>query len=757
MDREQEYYEETVSRFFGQRLNITYDLGQDILHSQVPQLQSLILIKVISDFWQDPEVRKEVSIFVIAYPDTLVEYCKDIFWVSVEEKVKSKLTHLRLTQACKDLSYRICNAIGRHIYEYITDNHFEKIPKILYAENFAITYQGTINKMKTILLILQKLTDPCMKYEFVCYYFIENQVRYHFHSLPPHLKFYYLYELERSLPNFTLAFWGWRLSADKTLFYEITRLYRFGIISYVPTSIRECLIALFEWQVLCNNVVAVQYLWKTMLDEEEKENTLLPRSIEIINSDKHRNMMCYFIGHMNTEQQIKLLKDNAFRILIRFLDWRWERVFLEAAKFAFKFLTHWDFAEILHALVYYVCYQHKYFSEDPSSRRVLTDFLNHSPAQSREYITKAFPNKYYDMMVNLLKINDQEIIDLLTTFSQPRDLMYSPKSIDLCVEFIEEAEYESIDLYIKSNLKFQDQILDFKRHFIEQKGQELCVKLISLERWRDVDNFIKWCPFNEKEEEEFKGNLPFAFKGEIINVFISNLGFDFKGKTKTIDRVLNWCFEHNTSLIRDCKKKVLFNDSNFYIESSFKYRCVFYSEAKKLIMRRKWDIVTKCFDWCYAHQEDIKSFCNKFLSDKAFIMKIVKCDLRLELLAYFLECCSYDYMVPYIVKVTIIENHAFFVNLIAKLKLEEAEHILDWCMESVLKKNLLKQALFALCMRPLLKYVSKEESLKKLLQWFNPTSKSIANLRRCLSEWYEPGNEELNPKIDRLLEHLKKY
>ncbi|GBN87750.1 hypothetical protein AVEN_80730-1 [Araneus ventricosus] len=362
-------------------------------------LEEMALRRVVVNLWNEADVLatikdsrvKELADDAYREPLQIRQYKKCKEWrVTVENKVKTKVSKLVLPESLKKRMMHTVTPIGLQIQEWemIMDEHLRDSREdldIRLLEQLCWTYAGKIDFQKTVeKLVSLEMLDPGKRYRLACLYCLEDSISVLWEELPEDYKTCFRDE-PYVMPAFEVQmefYWADVLKGEESkLDHILTR-------SNPCTTFRQYA---FERSAYRGNRALTEYFFQK-LTYEERDSSVINSACNVVEilckkssfgvsfdfpTENPCGVLCYLLSVMTSEEQMQVFKKHPVGVLICLLDWPWQDIFLEIADFIWTVLPETKY-ELLTAAIcvkiksagyYFPNLIQKFFLRSPSDFR----------------------------------------------------------------------------------------------------------------------------------------------------------------------------------------------------------------------------------------------------------------------------------------------------------------------------------------------------------------------------------------------------
>lgn len=378
-------------------------------------------------------------------------------WPNILERIEEEEISLQIAIQLRISNlHKILLAMGEMISSWLDYNIIMCDLSMGCPDQFIWTQHGTIDFRKTAEYIVtnDSTLDLATRYRLACLYCLDAKIVYlwdqasDFHG--KHL------ERIRTEESFLVVYWSHYLENEMAVLQENIQ----QICGKENASVFEYA---FRGAAMFGSVPgAIYFLQK--LTEEEKAQPILETAdyvAQVFNMAQNGmkfpqeslvDILRLLLSVMTEEQQTVLLRNRALKVLLAFLQWPWERFFLETATYTVKTLKETKFYCLM------VTVTAKQISSLLNRNEVFKILWQKSLPLQKKYIM----DKCHEVLESILSQKiPQEYIYNIRENVNPRLLwrrLFSALKLDICERLMEDEteEYKLLKFFIKRSIIDED-------------------------------------------------------------------------------------------------------------------------------------------------------------------------------------------------------------------------------------------------------------------------------------------------------------
>ncbi|GBN01431.1 hypothetical protein AVEN_3181-1 [Araneus ventricosus] len=442
-------------------------MGKRLFFGVVLSLEEIALRRVVTRLWNE-------SVFDSG------EKLRDI-WDIVEGEVKDKVSKLMLPESFKKRIMHLVRPIGSGILNwqvYHEDNFIAagEVFDLHILQQLRWTYAGAIDYRKTAEeLVRLEMFDVKKRYELACFYCLEKYIPLLWEEVSEEYEGRFHEKMLPVLDTPLTHYWacilkGEESNLDRTLERLLSTPLSFNQVAFKRTALK-------------GNRAATEYFFQKLTDEERDPSFIFDVAKAVIgvrfrNSFKlHCNLpaenlssvLCYLLSVMSPEKQFQVFRKHSCEVLICFLVWPLENLFLDIAGICWSLLPKRKYARLL-SNIYKIIRTSDYYAGN-----LFQKFFLSSPRNFRKLFVK-----------------------------QKRRYCF------LFSEFFHDEDTETIKVIFK-NINTIDRVsLVYHEHVFKL----LCDFILS-GRWHIVEVCIREVTFSKEDRETLKGFFMLLVKGTV--------------------------------------------------------------------------------------------------------------------------------------------------------------------------------------------------------------------------------------------------
>ncbi|GBN01426.1 hypothetical protein AVEN_3177-1 [Araneus ventricosus] len=281
-------------------------------------------------------------------------------WDIVEGEVKDKVSKLMLPESFKKRIMHLVRPIGSGILNwqvYHEDNFIAagEVFDLHILQQLRWTYAGAIDYRKTAEeLIRLEMFDVKKRYELACFYCLEDKIPLLWEEFCEKYKGSFREKMLPFLETPLTHYWACILKGEES---NLGQTHERLISS--PFSFNQFA---FKRTALKGNRAATEYFFQKLTDEE-REPFFIFHVVEAVIGGRFRNsfklhcnfpvenlsgVLCYLLSIMSPEQQMQVFRKYSCEVLICFLVWPLENLFLDIADICWSLIPERQYAWLLY-------------------------------------------------------------------------------------------------------------------------------------------------------------------------------------------------------------------------------------------------------------------------------------------------------------------------------------------------------------------------------------------------------------------------
>lgn len=390
-------------------------------------LEHMALLRIAISLWNQKDVLALQRAVILSFiPDPLE-------WEKIEERVIEKAQQLSLPKLIKEKVLGVIKPIGMKIFRWIRNyrkkekwigTDYERDIHTDLPPEFFWTSQCTIDVKKTAETLIRKETfDVHRCYRLACEYCLEDDIRRLWKKLPKKLK--------QNLNEYPVTrFWT-----------DYMKRRRAGHTSFKKE---------FYKSVQDANKIASKYFLERLTLQEREE------SLKCIDNYVEPDFLLFLLQELKEEERVKILKNIPCEVLYCFLEWPWQKYYIDVANCMWNFLSSKDFAWILGDIIWKVRRGYK----DYNYQGLFLEFLHKSPSALKDSFIETF--------------NDNMEMPDLCHLNYSKSIMYNINVINQLIYTICHGDWDMLEFYLQECLPSKEAVLKFKTEF--DKYYSNCLK-----------------------------------------------------------------------------------------------------------------------------------------------------------------------------------------------------------------------------------------------------------------------------------------
>ncbi|GBM60934.1 hypothetical protein AVEN_192390-1 [Araneus ventricosus] len=285
------------------------------------------------------------------FPFELVEFYQSQWLDTVEWKIRDKMSNLKLPESLARQMIPTLKAVGTEILKWkLFHNVFLNDPNehfdVHVVEKLCWTTAGTVDYRKTAeTLVRSNVVDIVKRFKLACLYCLEDYIPVIWKELPEeNKKFFYNGEDKEEVK--TPHLWLF-------LPYILENIFKLHNIQ-TPTPRNS-----FKYSALFGHKTLTEYCFQKF-SKEDREASLVQTAKDVVRErnpdpladfepthEKLSDVLCYLLSLMTPEEQMRIFKALPCEVLRCFLDWPWQKFFLDIADIIWTFLPKRKYNDLL--------------------------------------------------------------------------------------------------------------------------------------------------------------------------------------------------------------------------------------------------------------------------------------------------------------------------------------------------------------------------------------------------------------------------
>ncbi|GBO10660.1 hypothetical protein AVEN_50175-1 [Araneus ventricosus] len=367
-------------------------------------LEELALRRVAIGLWSDSNILASISKFRLFGFSTL-ERKKD--WQEIiEDKIKDKMLQLELPASIMKELIDIVRPISldirrwKIVYQgyFFASNEEIGLPdsaKLCFTSAGSVDYRRTAEE-----LVRCKALGVVRRYKIACLHCLEDYIPLLWEELPEERREFFC---NKKFTSPYLEFcWPHILKGEHSkLDYLLTASNR------NLTTFNQCA---FEFLAERRCKTAAEYFFQKLTHEEKGASLmrtahalLANSSMENLPEETLSDALCYLLSVMTPEQQTEIVKAQPIKVLLCFLDWQWQDLFLENADLIWTFLPPRAYRDLLKKMIN--IYSDFYFP------KLFQEFFIQSPLDFKKCLVD--PKSAFPFLSIFFESEDSESIEVI--------------------------------------------------------------------------------------------------------------------------------------------------------------------------------------------------------------------------------------------------------------------------------------------------------------------------------------------------------
>ncbi|GBL90693.1 hypothetical protein AVEN_219358-1 [Araneus ventricosus] len=430
-------------------------------------LEEIGLRKLVVLLWSHPRNLNSLKSFRFSSEDDNVKVKE---WNAEIEKVKDQVGELKLPKTLEKKIMLLLKPVGSELIKWRSfhENYVFWFECCSFVDLIIWTFQGTIDYRKSAENIIKQGNELTLAERFMlsCLYCLEDDVQAIWKKFSDEEKSSCIENTSHNPRHKELiAFWASSLSSDVNLDdYRIKEHISHGTVCPF----------VFENVTTTGNYVATQYFF-SKLPQEQRGRSLAGVAQNVAEKcsfwmttydigypkESYSDILCYLLTLMTEKEQMEVFRSHPYKVLLSFLDWPRQRVFLQLLEKTWTFLTVDQFHKLMCVLsrdLNFSAYNYTHLFQEV--------FLQIPALREREHLLADCEEGTF--LAHLFDCDDEENIKLVIRNVEPL---------------------------------YKEEI------FIHESGFSICYKLIEEDKWHLLEVFIQECMPSRNARERVKNNF----------------------------------------------------------------------------------------------------------------------------------------------------------------------------------------------------------------------------------------------------------
>lgn len=442
-----------------------------------PSLTHIALVHVAATLWNQHDVKDLLKNFSCllsvsksnSFPYPHHPHKKHTKWKKIENTVINKVSEFTIPTSLKEKLLGYIQALGIQILRWM-EYHFRFCCFDLgLLNNFCWTPHGTLDRKKTAeMLIRDETIHVTVRYRLACAYCLEDSILTLWDKIPFSCRntLYCRGNCVSLFERELLQFWGRYVREKKVSGYRISNSI------YLPDSY------MFNCASKAGNIAATKYFLQKLVKQKYYllDEALINAAINAVNKshegelhytdspqEYHSELFCFILSQINYEQQMQIFEVCPIQALQCFLDWPWQKTFVEIASRLMHFLPNSN--EVLKIITLKVDMGYN----DYNYQEVFRDVWQQMTAAQKLHIIN---DSFSTVLNSLLEIKDKESIKFIfldINIAERKKFIFSDLGQDFCKHLILCEDLDLLKFFILFGTSSKDEILKFKNEFQEER------------------------------------------------------------------------------------------------------------------------------------------------------------------------------------------------------------------------------------------------------------------------------------------------
>lgn len=413
----------------------------------VRSLKEIALIETTVSLWNENDIRNHLTNrFIPMF---------DVAFREVEFKVQKKVENLEVSQSIKEDLLQLVGPIGVELSNWIQNHSAESFPgAVCFPRKIFWTSYGTIDQTETArILIDDEKVNIVARYKLACSYFFATDIPTLWDKIPVSSRNFNL-DYNHSLINF----WASRMAGSPAnqcfLGEEVSE----------SESLYTCAL---DAGLRAHNKPAIEFALQA-LSEETKTTILVTTATEVVNRHwisgdqqlKTIELLCFLFSQMDIEEQDKVFKTCAVKIIDCFTCWLYEDFCLDLLHQVWDYVSENNYVELLEKIAIKIRFGLKNFNYSKFFLRV----WQISNSQYKEYAV----SKGFYLFRELLNHNDLKYMELIfdnVSIEGKKKFIFSSGGLYLCQDLYDYRQLDHLSFLLRKCLRNPKEAVQFRRSF----------------------------------------------------------------------------------------------------------------------------------------------------------------------------------------------------------------------------------------------------------------------------------------------------
>ncbi|GFS92376.1 uncharacterized protein NPIL_540111 [Nephila pilipes] len=361
----------------------------------LPSLEYQVLLRIVTDLWNRETARNGLR---LSFHSSRDEHFHGVLSV-----IRDNINRMPLPSTFKKELLRFNEGISGEILKWSKYHNENYCLNIVVPKTVCWKPSGTINYEKTAKLLTQNSTLTIFTRLFLSF-------MYGFEDSTKELLTVATENDSNQIKNtdaYFLSFWAEFLALDTNSLWNDIR---------GNQEVENILIQVFRMSVKRREIFVSEYIIKKLKPENKRnlvtifeETTAIfyaffPR-VPFITNFVHADILCWLLHKLEKQQQQRMLMKHPFPVLISYLEWPRQGLFLKMANYLFKYLSGIHFGYLLKEIAY-----RKTHDSDFDYGTLFGQFWRHSHAAHKKYAIAT--KTCWSALYHLFMIGDIQNIEM---------------------------------------------------------------------------------------------------------------------------------------------------------------------------------------------------------------------------------------------------------------------------------------------------------------------------------------------------------
>ncbi|GFS92377.1 uncharacterized protein NPIL_540121 [Nephila pilipes] len=378
----------------------------------VPSLEYQALLRIVAGLWNRENARNGIW---FSLHSSVFEYFNQFMSV-----IRNDINHLPLPTKSKKELFHFSEGIALEMFRWNVHHNENYNLNIIIPNNICWKPLGTLNYEETAKLLIQNSTLPVFtRFYLSCMYGLEDSIKELWNAIP-----IYQRSLLRSEMYF-VYYWLNVLTLDTSSpwngYREIRQMENLTIDVFRTSIYRR---DIFVSDYIIKKIKPENKLNKLLITEFKNTTTRIykffPRMSCMVKFP-YSDIFCWLFHKLEKKQQQKMLMKHPFPVLLCYLEWPRQELFIEMAPYMFKYLSGIHFGFLLKEIAYKVLH-----FKDFDYETLFGQFGRQSLVTHKEFAIGS--NSCWSALYHLFMTSDRQNIELnfaSTTVDQKKIILQS--------------------------------------------------------------------------------------------------------------------------------------------------------------------------------------------------------------------------------------------------------------------------------------------------------------------------------------------